>query len=102
MPAAQQDSSAGLREASAKALWNLSYIGENRSAVADAGGVELLVDMLRNDDPDKHAAARALWNLAYAEGNRLRIARVGGVRPLVTLLKSDNCKARAPPPPQPL
>uniref|UniRef100_A0A7S1T607 Vacuolar protein 8 n=1 Tax=Tetraselmis chuii TaxID=63592 RepID=A0A7S1T607_9CHLO len=81
-----------MREGSAKALWNLSYISDNRAAVAEAGGVKLLVDMLRSDDKDKHAAARALWNLAYSEPNRQLISSAGGVRPLVALLKSDNVK----------
>lgn len=83
-----------LREASAKVLWNLCYTEESRSTVAEAGGVELLVDMLTRADTGRSAAARALWNLAYSESNRERIAAAGGVSLLVGLLRSSDSKVR--------
>ena len=126
---------AGVQESAAGVLWNLTVnngalpcacaaavrhvprltvtsAAENRIAIARAGGILPLIDLLRSPVAGvQEAAAGALWNLSFNNGalpcacaaavrhvprltvtsaaeNRIAIARAGGILPLIDLLRS--------------
>ena len=59
----------------------------NQKAIADAGGVQLLIAMLGDHPEIRREAAGALWSLAADANNRRLIAEGGGIPKLVELLK---------------
>ena len=79
----------------ARELSNLAYANSAR-AIAEAGGVPLLVDLLRDGSADtKWPAAWTLLSLAYTNAaNRLLIAEAGGIPPLVELMRDGGAVAK--------
>ena len=79
------------KTAAAEALAELAYCDEeNEALIAEAGGIEPLIHLLRDGSAEaKTMAARALDNLAYFnDANQILIAEAGGVPPLVDLLRN--------------
>ena len=78
-------------------LWSLTYgNASNQGAVAEAGGIPLLIALL-SSHPDIHRdAAGALWSLAADANNRRLIAEANGIPQLVELLKPGKLGARSP------
>lgn len=70
------------------ALWAITKEHPiNRRAVADAGGVPVLIAMLE-DHPDIHyQAAGAVWSLSVDPTNQRLVAEAGGITKLIELLK---------------
>jgi hypothetical protein len=74
----------------AAALTNLSRDTDLQRAIAEAGAIGPLVDLLRSGSPSKELhAAGALWSLARREENRRRIAQSGAITALVPLVRSQ-------------
>ena len=69
----------------------------NKVAIAEAGGIALLVDILRDGSADtKWQAAWTLRSLAYTNAaNRVLIAEAGGIPPLVQLVRDGSAYAEA-------
>ena len=67
----------------------------SRALIAEAGGIPLLVELLRDGSAKaKKEAAWALGNLACNAANRIAIAEAGGIPPLVELLRAGSAKAK--------
>ncbi|KAH8092393.1 hypothetical protein JL720_5363 [Aureococcus anophagefferens] len=66
-------------------------------AIAAAGGIAPLVELVRSGSADaKDSAARALGNLACAnDDNQVAIAAAGGIAPLVEVVRSGSDRAKA-------
>ncbi|KAH9788611.1 protein ARABIDILLO 1 [Citrus sinensis] len=81
-------------EEAAGGLWNLSVGEEHKGAIADAGGVKALVDLIfkwsSGGDGVLERAAGALANLAADDKCSMEVALAGGVHALVMLARS--CK----------
>ena len=77
------------KAAAALALCRLAFIG-NPVAIAEAGGIPLLVELLRDGRAaGKLEAARALsWVACHDANYRVLIAEAGGIPPLVDLLRN--------------
>ena len=74
----------------ARALGNMACIkAATRVPIAEAGGIPLLLQLLRGPTEfvsDKYWAARTLGNLAYHnDANKVAIAEGGGIPPLLQL-----------------
>ena len=82
------------KTAAAVALCSLTwsrYTPENRVLIAQAGGIEPLVQLLRDGSAvAKVRAVRALGGLAWNDANKVLIAEAGGVPPLVELLRDGG------------
>ena len=73
------------------ALANLAYNEDNRVAIAAAGGIAPLVEVVRSGCAGaKGDAAVALGNLALNDDNRVAIAAAGAIPPLVDFLRSGS------------
>ena len=81
----------------AGALANLAYNDDNRGAIAAAGAIAPLVELMRNDRPDaKYGGAHALGNLAFKHhDNKVAIAAAGAIAPLVEVVRSGCADAKA-------
>ena len=80
-------------EAAAWALNNLAHTDDNEIAIAEAGGIALLVEPLRSGSAvAKMQAARALANLAMNDANSGDRGG-GGIAPLLQLVRDGR---RAP------
>ncbi|KAE8672148.1 Protein ARABIDILLO 2 [Hibiscus syriacus] len=81
-------------EEAAEGLWNLSVGEEHKAAIAEAGGVQALVDLIfkwsSGGDGVLERAAGALANLAADDKCSIEVASAGGVNALVMLAR--NCK----------
>ena len=87
----QSGGAAGARECAAGALANLAYNEDNRVAIAAAGGIAPLVEVVRSGCAGaKGDAAVALGNLALNDDNRVAIAAAGAIPPLVDFLRSGS------------
>ena len=73
----------------AAALSNLAVNDDNRVAIAEAGGIERLVKLLRTATPLGRMAA-ALNNLALNDQNRAAIAEAGAIDHLVMLARDGE------------
>ena len=61
--------------------------GPRYAPIAEAGGIPVLVELLKSERTGPHEnATRAIWHLAGIGDNKLAIAEVGGIPPLVHLL----------------
>ncbi|KAH8045526.1 hypothetical protein JL721_12585 [Aureococcus anophagefferens] len=87
----------------AEALIDLSFDDDNHDLIAEAGGIEALIHLLRDGSAEaKTMAARALGNLAYCnDANQILIAEAGGVpplaggiAPLVELVRDGSAEAK--------
>ena len=81
------------KSTAAAALGNLAYMNPgNKVAIAEAGGVPLLVQLLRNGTVKaKVNAARTLGNLAmHNDVNAVTIGEAGGIPPLVELARDQG------------
>ena len=90
--AAEQASGEGKRHLTQKelcaAVWSMAHENSaNQAAIADAGGITLLILMLGDHPEVRRDAAGALWSLAAAPENQRLIAEGGGIPKLVELLK---------------
>ena len=75
----------------ASALWSMAANNsDNQEAIATAGGIPLLVQLLRGSSEVHGDAAGALWSLAAATNNQKLIADDGGITALVGLLKTGS------------
>jgi vacuolar protein 8 len=76
----------------ARALCILAYDNAaNQAAIAEAGGIPLLVELLRDGSADaKLWAAAALGNLVQNNTIRVMVAAAGGIPPLVDLLRDTK------------
>ena len=87
---------AAVKKEIASAIWCMADQNwDNQTAIAEAGGIELLVAMLGGTQkPDVHrVVAGALWAISGNPGNyknQMRILEAGGVAPLVKLLKTGT------------
>ena len=83
----------------AGALCNLAVNDANKAAIASAGGIAPLIELVRGGtDGAKESAARALAELAREHAdNCAAIALAGGIVPLVELVRSgtDGAKRKA-------
>ena len=85
----------------AHAAISLSELGRNhpanQTAIAEAGGIKLLVTLLQGNSPEKtkKCAASALWSLTSNHPkNQMIIAKAGGLAPLVALLGMGNTETQ--------
>ena len=64
------------KEKAVGALWALSFNADNQVAIAKAGGIAPLIDLLKNGTTakQKEFAAGALWYLAKNDDNKVAIA----------------------------
>ena len=69
----------------------------DKGAIAAAGGVPLLVELLRDGSADaKKSAVAALGNLTYSNAaNKVLIACAGGIAPLVDFLRHSSSPPEA-------
>ena len=74
----------------AGALWSLAADATNREMIATAGGIELLVELLksRKTSPAQETVAGALHALAARVENQRAIAACGGIGLLIPLFES--------------
>lgn len=90
----------GIPEAKDYAIWalSLSITEENQSVVAEAGGVQPLINQLSDRRVViQHEAAAALAKLcANNDETRAAITKAGGVRPLIHLLDPSAVSATVP------
>ena len=84
------------QESAARVVSTLSDGDATRLAITQAGGVGLLVSLLRTAAADsaREAAALALANLAVAQENKTAIAREQGIDALVVVLHSGGLAAK--------
>ena len=84
----------GIADAKKYALWSLSLSisADNQAVVAEAGGVQPLIDQLSDNRKFvQEQAAAALAKLAHDnEDTRSAIAKQGGVMPLIHLLRPSD------------
>ena len=92
--------------AAARALSDLtcylprSVLDANKVAIAEAGGIPPLVELLRDGSAEaKRQAVRALGSLAYNnnanDANQALIAEAGGIPPLVELMRDGSAEAKS-------
>ena len=76
----------------ASALWSLTLNNpENRVAVAEAGGIPPLIELLEGHSEVHRHVAGAIWSLADMQpANQTTICKSGGIEPLVSLLKNGS------------
>ncbi|KAF2311683.1 hypothetical protein GH714_025921 [Hevea brasiliensis] len=81
-------------EEAAGGLWNLSVGEEHKGAIAEAGGIKALVDLIFKwpftNDGVLERAAGALANLAADDKCSMEVAEAGGVHALVMLARHCN------------
>jgi vacuolar protein 8 len=97
------------KAAAARALFNLVLRGRlsgstrtkasEKAAIAEAGGIPLLVELVRDGSADaKCHAARVLGHIALDnDANRILVAEAGAIPPLVELLRDGSAVAKAEP-----
>ena len=82
------------KTAAARELGSLAWSSsnpENKVLIAQAGGIEPLVQLLHDGSAvAKVRAVRALGSLAWNDANKVLIAEAGGVPPLVELLRDGG------------
>jgi vacuolar protein 8 len=78
-----------------RALASLSVPPENGVAIAEAGGIPLLVALLTPPSAlEAQFAAETLRNMSANVESRVKIASVGGIPPLIALLASSSADAQ--------
>jgi vacuolar protein 8 len=84
------------KQAAARELHNRACDNaDNKVLIAEAGGIPLLVELLRDGSADaKLEAATALCELAWDDDNPVLIAEAGGIPPLVELLRDGSADAK--------
>lgn len=85
-----------IRQKSAALLQSLALkSSENRVLIANAGGVEALVALLRDEHAGvRKCAAGALRNLAMNAENQVLIAQAGAIAPLISQLRDADVEVR--------
>ena len=64
---------------------------EGRKAIAAAGGIPPLIEMLKTSDENcQKEAARALMSLAAHADNQVAVVKAGGLEPLVALARNPT------------
>jgi vacuolar protein 8 len=77
----------------AGALWSMADKNvDNQIAIADAGGISLLIRMIspQGDSTVQRNAAGALWSLAQLPANQILITQENGIAHLIELLKKGG------------
>lgn len=92
-----EDSSPGLREEAARALWNLARNNkdinvDNQVAIVSAGAIRPLIRLLEDEVPRVRVVAAAVLNDLAIDNiaNQIAIARAGAITPLIKLLRNDE------------
>ena len=72
-------------------LWNLSRNAENQVKIAEAGGIEAILEGMGRHK--EHAGVKelgcvGLWNLSGNAENQVKIAEAGGIEAIVEVLSS--------------
>ncbi|KAH8044264.1 hypothetical protein JL721_12904 [Aureococcus anophagefferens] len=77
-------------------LTNLAYNRNNAFLIAEAGGIPLLVELLRDGSATaKRYAAEVLDNVAWTNrANQVQIVAAGAIPPLVELLRDGSAAAK--------
>ena len=79
----------------ASTLWQLSQMGQNKMAIADAGAIPPLVALLSQGSLESiKFCTGTLWSLCAYGDNKAAMVNAGAIPPLVALLKSDAAEAR--------
>jgi vacuolar protein 8 len=79
------------KEAAAEVLGNFAWVAEFQVAIAEVGGIPLLVALAcGGTDGQKENATWTLWWLAANDDNKVAIAEAGGIAPLVALLSDGS------------
>ena len=80
------------KTAAAAALTNLAFMNAaNKVAIAQAGGIEPLVQLLHDGSAEAKAkAAKALGTISWNADNRVLIAEASGIPALVELLRNQS------------
>lgn len=79
----------------AGALWSMADKNlDNQTSIAQAGGIPLLIAMVKGNSLVQRNAAGALWSLAQDRANQVLIANMNGISPLVELLSKGNARAQ--------
>ncbi|HVT62177.1 MAG TPA: protein kinase, partial [Legionellaceae bacterium] len=77
------------------ALLNLANNSENKAAIAQAGAIEPLIELLSDKNTKiRYHSARMLQYLIVAAENKATIARAGAIEPLIRLLSDSDTKIR--------
>lgn len=72
-------------------MWNLSGNDNNQVAIASAGGIPLLLSLLRDgNDEQKAIAAGVVWDIAENDDNKVAIVAAGAIPLLIDLAESGN------------
>ena len=83
------------QEKAASELKDLARDDDNKIAIANAGAIPLLVQLLRDGTPlAREVAAGALHRMAGNDDNKIAIATAGAIPPLVQLLRDGTPLAR--------
>ena len=79
------------------ALWSMAdHNTANQDAIAEAGGIGLLVKLLECGVREVHRnAAGVLWSIADSAANQRRIANESAIAPLVALIAERNSPAQS-------
>ena len=73
----------------AGAIWSMAHENaDNQAALAQAGAISPLIEMLRGEPSGYRDAAGALWALAADESTQLLIANANAIGPLVAILNA--------------
>merc|ERR1740117_648149 len=81
-----------VRAACARALANLSFDAAYSGAIIEAGGLPLIVEMLRCDRAPQvqQEAAWVVLNLSVSSENEAALVASGALEPIVALMRTDN------------
>jgi vacuolar protein 8 len=85
------------KTAAARGLTDVSHRSQHYygSIIADAGGIPLLVELLRDGSAGaKESAAQALGVIAWTNAGQVLIAEAGGIPPLVDLLRDGSAETK--------
>ena len=84
-----------LKETAVRALGQLALNADNKLTIAEAGGIEPMVSLLRlGNVAAKEAAACALDILGRHPSNQDRIAKAGAIEPLVAIVREGSPAAK--------
>ena len=88
-------SDAVMTEAAARALAKLAFNEATEVAIAKAGGIAPLVEVVRlGRDSAKKAAVVALRSLSIKDANKVAIAEAGAIAPLIELLRGSSASVK--------
>ena len=71
-------------------LWNLSVNADNQVKIAAAGGIESILNAMKQyaqHESVQKQGCGALWNLAANADNKVKIAAAGGIESILNAMK---------------